>query len=286
MRFNPPPNWPRFPNGWTPPPGWQPDPSWPPPPYGWRLWVSDDEPLLWTAPTLAPARSRQLPWHKRTITVTLFLIFLFPVGLALLWLRQDWSVRRRGWITGVVAVFVIIAASTSNPQPVTTIQAGPAAGSNSSSPSATTPTASTSPSTSAAAVLAAPPKTSAPPRTTAAPTPTTQSPKPPPPATTVASTTQAARTKAPTTQAATTQAAQQASTCGAPSNPYGYNFCGTGGYITSPASDVCSYFNCINNFSNGRGYMVECNDGTYSMSGGIRGACSYHHGEDRPVYSG
>jgi hypothetical protein len=32
--------------------------------------------------------------------------------------------------------------------------------------------------------------------------------------------------------------------------------------------------------------MVECNDGTYSMSGGIRGACSYHSGEERPVYSG
>jgi hypothetical protein len=32
--------------------------------------------------------------------------------------------------------------------------------------------------------------------------------------------------------------------------------------------------------------MVECNDATYSMSGGISGACSHHGGEDRPVYSG
>ena len=32
--------------------------------------------------------------------------------------------------------------------------------------------------------------------------------------------------------------------------------------------------------------MVECNDATYSMSGGISGACSSHGGEDRPVYSG
>jgi hypothetical protein len=41
MRFNPPPNWPPAPPGWTPPPGWQPDPSWPPPPPGWPLWVPD-----------------------------------------------------------------------------------------------------------------------------------------------------------------------------------------------------------------------------------------------------
>lgn len=41
MRFNPPPNWPASPPGWTPPPGWEPDPSWPAPPPGWQLWVSD-----------------------------------------------------------------------------------------------------------------------------------------------------------------------------------------------------------------------------------------------------
>lgn len=41
MRFNPPPNWPPSPPGWTPPPGWQPDPMWPPPPPGWQLWVED-----------------------------------------------------------------------------------------------------------------------------------------------------------------------------------------------------------------------------------------------------
>ena len=41
MRFNPPPNWPPVPPGWTPPPDWRPDPSWPPPPPGWPLWVPD-----------------------------------------------------------------------------------------------------------------------------------------------------------------------------------------------------------------------------------------------------
>ena len=34
-RFNPPPNWPAPPAGWSPSAGWQPDPTWPPPPPGW-----------------------------------------------------------------------------------------------------------------------------------------------------------------------------------------------------------------------------------------------------------
>lgn len=42
MRFNPPPNWPPAPDGWTPPPGWNPDPSWGPPPQGWEFWVKDE----------------------------------------------------------------------------------------------------------------------------------------------------------------------------------------------------------------------------------------------------
>jgi hypothetical protein len=53
MKFNPPPNWPKPPAGWTPPPGWNPAPSWPPPPDGWRLWLPDDD----EASVGAPARS-------------------------------------------------------------------------------------------------------------------------------------------------------------------------------------------------------------------------------------
>jgi len=66
----------------------------------------------------------------------------------------------------------------------------------------------------------------------------------------------------------------------------GYNYCGRGSLIVSPDPHTCSYFSCINNFYNGSGYMEECNDGMVSMSGGRRGACSYHGGEQRPVYSG
>jgi len=35
----------------------------------------------------------------------------------------------------------------------------------------------------------------------------------------------------------------------------------------------------------GDGYIVQCSDGMYSLSGGERGACSYHSGVQRPLYS-
>jgi hypothetical protein len=70
--------------------------------------------------------------------------------------------------------------------------------------------------------------------------------------------------------------------CGAPANPFGYTFCG-GQVITAPDSAVCSYFNCIPNFPNGKGYMEQCRDGMYSMSGGRSGACSSHGGENQSV---
>lgn len=40
--YNPPPEWPAAPAGWSPGPGWRPDPSWPAAPDGWQLWVEDD----------------------------------------------------------------------------------------------------------------------------------------------------------------------------------------------------------------------------------------------------
>jgi hypothetical protein len=40
--FNPPPGWPKPPEGWRPPAGWTPDPSWPDPPDGWQLWLPAD----------------------------------------------------------------------------------------------------------------------------------------------------------------------------------------------------------------------------------------------------
>jgi len=75
-------------------------------------------------------------------------------------------------------------------------------------------------------------------------------------------------------------------TCGAPANPFGYDFCSPGNVIYGPPSNFCSYFNCIKSFwQSTKGYVDECQDGTYSHSGGRQGACSYHGGELRPLYS-
>lgn len=71
-------------------------------------------------------------------------------------------------------------------------------------------------------------------------------------------------------------------------NPWCYNF-SPGALIYYPPAGFCSYFNCIASFSGsddpGDGYIVECADGTYSQSGGEQGACSYHNGVLRPLYS-
>jgi hypothetical protein len=71
-------------------------------------------------------------------------------------------------------------------------------------------------------------------------------------------------------------------------NPWCYNF-SPGKLIYVPPSGFCNYFNCIPTFYGsddpGDGYIVQCNDGTYSQSGGESGACSHHGGVMRPLYS-
>jgi hypothetical protein len=49
-------------------------------------------------------------------------------------------------------------------------------------------------------------------------------------------------------------------------------------HTPSPSPDFCATHNCIPNFPNGRGTVVQCADGSYSHSGGIQGACSHHGG--------
>jgi len=47
----------------------------------------------------------------------------------------------------------------------------------------------------------------------------------------------------------------------------------------APANDdFCTTHDCIPNFDNGRGSVVQCEDGSFSQSGGIQGACSHHGG--------
>ena len=75
--------------------------------------------------------------------------------------------------------------------------------------------------------------------------------------------------------------------CGAPGNPWGYNFCDyySGNTISSPPSNFCSYFACIASFWRyTNGYVEECADGYYSHSGGVSGSCSSHSGNLRPLW--
>ena len=44
------------------------------------------------------------------------------------------------------------------------------------------------------------------------------------------------------------------------------------------SASFCDTHLCIDNFDEGNGYPVQCNDGMWSQSGGIQGACSYHGG--------
>lgn len=71
-------------------------------------------------------------------------------------------------------------------------------------------------------------------------------------------------------------------------NPWCYNF-SPGSLIYNPPANFCTYFNCIASFwgsdDPGDGYIVQCQDGTYSQSGGESGACSYHGGVLKPLYS-
>jgi hypothetical protein len=70
-------------------------------------------------------------------------------------------------------------------------------------------------------------------------------------------------------------------------NPWCYTFTNTGKLIYDPNAAFCSYFNCISSFWNGSGYVVECNDGDYSKSGGKTGVCSGSHGGlKRNLYAG
>ncbi len=72
-------------------------------------------------------------------------------------------------------------------------------------------------------------------------------------------------------------------------NPWCYDFNSPGNLIYYPPSGFCNYFNCIASFYGsddpGDGYIIQCQDGTFSQSGGERGACSSHGGESRPLYS-
>jgi hypothetical protein len=68
-------------------------------------------------------------------------------------------------------------------------------------------------------------------------------------------------------------------------SPWGYSF-EAGNLIYSPPGNFCGYFNCIPSFwDQTNGYVMECQDSTYSHSGGVQGSCSHHGGNWRPLYA-
>ena len=95
-------------------------------------------------------------------------------------------------------------------------------------------------------------------------------------------------TQAPVPTVAPTQPPQptQPPPTGTNGNPWGFNFV-TGNLIYSPPSAFCGqYFSCVSTFWTAtHGYVVECANGLYSHSGGVRGACSRDGGPSAILYS-
>jgi hypothetical protein len=90
---------------------------------------------------------------------------------------------------------------------------------------------------------------------------------------------------APTYAAQPTPLPPSATPCpGVNCNPWGYNFT-PGNLIYHPPNTFCNYFACIASFWNGKGYVEQCQDNTFSLLGGIQGSCSHQGGNLRPLYS-
>jgi hypothetical protein len=84
LRFNPPPTWPRPPDGWRPAAGWRPHPSWPAPPAAWPLWVEDVPAGTGgsAAPWYSNAGTSRQPWYvKVAVGVIVAVAVLFSVDL-------------------------------------------------------------------------------------------------------------------------------------------------------------------------------------------------------------
>jgi hypothetical protein len=68
-----------------------------------------------------------------------------------------------------------------------------------------------------------------------------------------------------------------------PSNRYSLYGAGTTSPVPSDSAgagaDFCSTHDCIGDWSDPSGSVVQCNDGSWSHSGGESGACSWHGGE-------
>lgn len=148
----------------------------------------------------------------------------------------------------------------------------------------TTPTASRTvdtPTPTTAPPAPAPAPTVVPTTSRPTPTPTSASPAPVEKATVTRVVTPTPRPVRTTTRAPKPVAP---STCGAPANPWGYNFCGRGSVISNPPASFCDVFDCIASFwESTNGYVMQCEDLMFSHSGGRSGSCSHHGGNYRAL---
>jgi hypothetical protein len=73
---------------------------------------------------------------------------------------------------------------------------------------------------------------------------------------------------------------------GVNNNPWGYNF-DPGQLIYNPPAQFCFYFRCAWDFYSqwASGYVVECNNGSFSRTGGTRFACAGDDGVKRTLYA-
>ncbi len=192
-----------------------------------------------------------------------------------LWQRFRQARRRTQWGLGCLTLLLIMSVCTcalASGGAMTTTPSSPTAANNSNTSQATATSSTTTP------TKQVPPTLSA---ATPSPVPA-QVPTPRPTATSAPVAPIPTPTRIPTQPPAPTQ-----QPTGVNGNPWGYNFT-PGTKITNPPADFCSgqYFTCVSTFWTAtNGYVVECGNGVYSHSGGVRGACSRDGGVLQTLYS-
>ena len=103
------------------------------------------------------------------------------------------------------------------------------------------------------------------------------------PSATIPTASVASPTPTPPSSTPTRTVPSQTNLCGAPPNPWGYNFCSGNKFEKAP-SNFCSYFLCTSTFwTKASGYVEQCVDGQYSNSDGEGKGCAGHGGPWRAL---
>lgn len=188
------------------------------------------------------------------------------------WSHFLFASSRTPVVVGLLVIFALVSACA---------EASPTTGTTTGAPT-TTRTSTPSP---IATVTSAPAQPlPLPPTATPTTEPATPTPIPPPPTATPKPPSPTPTPKPATPTPKPTKVATTPPSTGANENPWGYDF-NKGTLIYDPPTGFCSYFNCISSFWDGKGYVVQCNNGQYSKSGGRTGVCSRQKGLKWILYS-